>query len=51
MNNMKKKTTKKINPFISREERIEAINPDSIEDAFQVASDEIERIFEFLKKQ
>ena len=46
-----KKVKKGINPFISREERIEAINPDSIEDAFQVASDEIERIFEFLKKQ
>jgi hypothetical protein len=48
---MKKKTTKKINPFISREERIEPINPDSLDDAFEVASDEIERIFNFLKKK
>jgi hypothetical protein len=48
---MKKKTTKKINPFFPRNERIEAINPDSLDDAFEVASDEIERIFNFLKKQ
>jgi hypothetical protein len=48
---MKNKTTKKINPFISRNERIEPIDPDSLDDALQVASDEIERIFSFLKKK
>lgn len=48
---MKKKTTKQINPFFPRKERIEPIDPDCLEDAFQVASDEIERIFNFLKKQ